>query len=229
MKRIIPILAALCLVVAMAVPAFASETDHYTFYWDGVTDNLPNASLYWLTVYKVSDRVFTPSEMEGATVTWSNGDVLALSTPLSSTDNSRYDCNDGVTCFVTGVAGSYSDGQKKFVLTEDGTYLAFSTHPSIRPGQYITKVDFPAIAVCDGSCPSVDADGDSYCDNCGGFFTPPPPGPLVEAMTQLKEQNQLSQVLTQVVTMIPIGLGCWVGYKGLRKGLDLLRRILHQA
>lgn len=62
------------------------------------------------------------------------------------------------------------------------------------------------------------------------FQAPPPdPGPLVEVMTDLKEQNQLSQVLTQVVTMIPIGLGCWVGYKGLRKALALLQRILHQA
>ncbi len=57
----------------------------------------------------------------------------------------------------------------------------------------------------------------------------PGPGPLVEVMTDLQEQNQLSQVLTQVVTMIPIGLACWVGYKGLRKGLAMLAQKLHQA
>lgn len=62
------------------------------------------------------------------------------------------------------------------------------------------------------------------------FQAPPPdPGPLVEVTQDLKEQNLLTQVLTGVLSIIPIGLACLVGYKGLRKALDLLRRMLHQA
>ena len=62
------------------------------------------------------------------------------------------------------------------------------------------------------------------------FQAPPPdPGPLVEVMTDLQEQNQLTQVLMPLMTVIPIGLVCLVGYKGLRKALALLQGILQGA
>ena len=59
--------------------------------------------------------------------------------------------------------------------------------------------------------------------------TPLDPGPLVGVITVLKEQNQLTQVLTGVVQMIPIGLAFWVGYKGFLKALALLLEMLHKA
>ena len=62
------------------------------------------------------------------------------------------------------------------------------------------------------------------------FQAPPPgPGPLVEAVTDLQDQKILEQVLVPILAILPIGLVCLVGYKGLRKALDLLRGILHQA
>lgn len=62
-------------------------------------------------------------------------------------------------------------------------------------------------------------------------FPPPPPevGPLVEVVTDLKEQAILDQVLAQVIAILPIGLACLVGYKGFRKGLNLLQEVLHRA
>lgn len=61
------------------------------------------------------------------------------------------------------------------------------------------------------------------------FFPPPPPGPLEEVMMDLQDQGVLDQVLMGVLQMIPIGLACWVGYKGLRKALALLQGILYKA
>jgi len=62
------------------------------------------------------------------------------------------------------------------------------------------------------------------------FQAPPPdPGPLVEVVTDLQDQKILEQVLVPILAILPIGLVCLVGYKGLRKALDLLRGILHQA
>lgn len=75
-------------------------------------------------------------------------------------------------------------------------------------------------------------DLDIYDSDGNLFFPPPPPpdlGPLVEVTQELKDQKVLDQVLMGVIQMIPIGLACLVGYKGLRKALDLLRGILNQA
>lgn len=90
----------------------------------------------------------------------------------------------------------------------------------------------------------IDADGDTYCDICGNSLlpepeeptetvTPPKPlpeqGPLVEVMTDLQEQKQLSQVLSQVMNLLPVGLACGIGYLALRKALAILQRILETA
>lgn len=57
------------------------------------------------------------------------------------------------------------------------------------------------------------------------FFQPTEPPVLATAVAPVN----LTKVLDPVMQILPIGLACLVSFVGLRKGLDLLRRMLYQA
>ncbi|MBR4016825.1 MAG: hypothetical protein IKK11_03325 [Oscillospiraceae bacterium] len=58
--------------------------------------------------------------------------------------------------------------------------------------------------------------------------TPPAPGPLVEVIQDLKNQNLLTQVLAGVTQVIPVILVCLIGFVEFRKAYQALLTLLEQ-
>ncbi len=182
------------------------------------------ALFVFLAVFTVAPvRVHAEEVTEEYTVSgvWSFNDVLSLpSERIDHVVNFTLPYSSFTYSFTkiilssTNVTYSYRNG------SASGSFGVYGSSGWSTPHSDVQTVDF-------GETEQVVSEEFYTWLNANATFQAPPPdpGPLVEATAKV----DLTAVLLPILTIIPIGLVCLVGYKGLRKGLDLLRRILHQA
>lgn len=101
-------------------------------------------------------------------------------------------------------------------------------------GTYTVNSEEELLALCDqdstvGSFYKLyDTEATYYVDKVDFFQKPPVTGVLEKKLTTVLQTMEVNP-LTEVLKILPIGLVCWVGWIGLRKGLSLLRTVLFPA
>lgn len=211
MKRIVPIF--LSLVFVFSVFVFSVSAEGESYYLEGT---------YTLN-HNLNQQAFNFSGEPGETVFISNGtNYNNFSVNNSGSAWYSFRDADGTLPADDHVRQStatnwYNDAWKTlyFPVPFEVSYETYT--------YFMINVSAHVPLDCDGTCPFTDANGDSYCDICGGFFTTP----LLEMVKPM--QGVLPEVLAEVLKILPIGLACSIGYLGLRKALDLLRQILSAA
>lgn len=200
------------MVVCIAVPSFAASFELAPFPEDSHVDTLPYPSI----PSEVNDSIPLDSQPplksgeEDYPVIkayWSYNGVFQLAYVGVSSESQVY---------------AYSNSGYLVVVVTDSAYSYFTSNGSSWSG-YNSGSD---VAMSCYYLISSDVDI-GLKDSEELFYSAPlPPKPPLVAAT---EGANLGAVMTQVIAILPIGLGCLVGYLGLRKALAFCRRILSGA
>lgn len=192
------VLLIMSLILCIAVPAFAAETDSYGLVGDWVLNDELTRPDTWTEqainfVCKSASYVKILFRKESSY----GGYFINFGTANNTT----------ATVYGFGTSGGSNDGY----WTSGLQNLSFGADT-----QYITTEFYEWFIV--------NATPNESSENPGQVVFPPKP-PLVAAT----EGVNLKAVMSQVVAILPIGLGCLVGYLGLRIALAFFRRILSGA